>query len=139
EDRANVSPATHGEVRQAVEQALALLDSGQARVASRGADGAWTTHQWLKKAVLLSFRLNDNQVMRAGDRIPAGSTSGHAPGVGPWWDKVPNKFGEWTAQDYQDAGFRSVPGAIVRRGAYVARNVVLMPSFVNIGAYVDEG
>ena len=139
EDRANVSPATHGEVRQAVEQALALLDSGQARVASRGADGTWTTHQWLKKAVLLSFRLNDNQVMRAGDRIPAGSTSGHAPGVGPWWDKVPNKFGEWTAQDYQDAGFRSVPGAIVRRGAYVARNVVLMPSFVNIGAYVDEG
>lgn len=135
EDRANVSPSTHGEVRDAVETALELLDSGQARVASRGADGAWTTHQWLKKAVLLSFRLNDNQIMRAGDRGP----TSHAPGVGPFWDKVPNKFGDWAAGDYQAAGFRSVPGAIVRKGAFIARNVVLMPSFVNIGAYVDEG
>ena len=134
-DRAEISASTHGEVRHAVDQALSLLDSGQARVASRGEDGDWTTHQWLKKAVLLSFRLNDNQIMRAGDR---GATS-HAPGVGPFWDKVPNKFGDWTASDYQAAGFRSVPGAIVRRGAYVGKNVVLMPSFVNIGAYVDEG
>ena len=135
EGRADLSSSTRGETRQAVERALALLDSGQARVASRGADGAWTTHQWLKKAVLLSFRLNDNVVMRAGDR-GAGSA---APGIGPVFDKVPNKFGDWTASDYQAAGFRSVPGAIVRQGAFVARNVVLMPSFVNIGAYVDEG
>ena len=135
EARADLSPSTRGETRQAVERALALLDSGHARVASRGADGAWTTHQWLKKAVLLSFRLNDNVVMRAGDR-GAGSA---APGIGPFFDKVPNKFGDWTASDYQAAGFRSVPGAIVRQGAFVARNVVLMPSFVNIGAYVDEG
>src|SRR5690606_16748834 len=130
EDRANVSPATHGEVRQAVERALALLDSGQAPVASRGVDGTWTTHQWPTKAVLLSFRLNDNELVRGGDRGPASG----APGVGPWWDKVPNKFGDWTANHYREAGFRSVPGAIVRRGAYVARNVVLMPCFVNIGA-----
>jgi len=135
ENRAEVSTATHGEVRDTVETALELLDSGQARVASRGADGVWTTHQWLKKAVLLSFRLNDNQIMRAGDRGP----TSHAPGVGPYWDKVPNKFGDWAAGDYQAAGFRSVPGAFVRQGAYIARNVVLMPSFVNIGAYVDEG
>jgi 2,3,4,5-tetrahydropyridine-2-carboxylate N-succinyltransferase len=135
DERANVSAATHGEVRDAVESALALLDSGQARVASRGDDGVWTTHQWLKKAVLLSFRLNDNQIMRAGDRGPLSG----APGVGPYWDKVPNKFGDWAAADYQAAGFRSVPGAIVRQGAFIAKNVVLMPSFVNIGAYVDEG
>ena len=135
EDRASLSPSTHGDVRKSVEQALALLDFGQARVASRGEDGAWTTHQWLKKAVLLSFRLNDNQMMRTGDRGP----TSHAPGIGPYWDKVPNKFGDWAAADYQAAGFRSVPGAIVRQGAFIARNVVLMPSFVNIGAYVDEG
>ncbi|MFN6980424.1 MAG: 2,3,4,5-tetrahydropyridine-2,6-dicarboxylate N-succinyltransferase [Brevundimonas sp.] len=135
EERADVSAATHGDVRDAVETALALLDAGQARVASRGEDGVWTTHQWLKKAVLLSFRLNDNQIMRAGDRGP----TSHAPGVGPYWDKVPNKFGDWAAADYQAAGFRSVPGAIVRQGAYIAKNVVLMPSFVNIGAFVDEG
>ena len=135
EERADVSASTHGDVRDAVETALALLDAGQARVASRGDDGVWTTHQWLKKAVLLSFPLNDNQIMRAGDRGP----TSHAPGVGPYWDKVPNKFGDWAAADYQAAGFRSVPGAIVRQGAYIAKNVVLMPSFVNIGAYVDEG
>ena len=140
ENRADVSPATHGEVRDAVDSALALLDAGQARVASRGDDGVWTTHQWLKKAVLLSFRLNENRIMRAGDHnaVGLGSFSG-APGVGPFWDKVPNKFGDWAAADYQAAGFRSVPGAIVRQGAFIGRNVVLMPSFVNIGAYVDEG
>ena len=135
EARADLSPSTRGETRQAVERALAMLDAGEARVASRGADGVWATHQWLKKAVLLSFRLNDNVVMRAGDWGAASA----APGVGPFFDKVPNKFGDWTASDYQAAGFRSVPGAIVRQGAFVARNVVLMPSFVNIGAYVDEG
>ena len=135
EDRANVSTSTHGEVRRAVDQAVDLLDSGRARVASRDEGGVWTTHQWLKKAVLLSFRLNDNALVRGGDRGPAS----HAPGVGPWWDKVPNKFGDWTASHYQDGGFRSVPGAIVRQGAFIGRNVVLMPSFVNIGAYVDEG
>ena len=133
--RADLSPATQGETRKAVETALSLLDSGQARVASRSDDGVWTTHQWLKKAVLLSFRLNDNVIMRAGDR---GLNSG-APGVGPWYDKVPNKFGDWTGQDFKDAGFRAVPGSIVRQGAFIGRNVVLMPSFVNIGAYVDEG
>ena len=135
EARAELTPATHGETRAAVETAVGLLDSGQARVASRGEDGAWTTHQWLKKAVLLSFRLNDNEIMRAGDR---GLTS-HAPGIGPWYDKVPNKFGDWTGNDFREAGFRAVPGSIVRKGAFIGRNVVLMPSFVNIGAYVDEG
>ncbi|MBX9615690.1 MAG: 2,3,4,5-tetrahydropyridine-2,6-dicarboxylate N-succinyltransferase [Caulobacteraceae bacterium] len=135
EARADLSPATQGETRRAVETALALLDSGQARVASRGEDGVWTTHQWLKKAVLLSFRLNDNEIMRAGDR----GLSSPAPGVGPWYDKVPNKFGDWTGNDFKQAGFRAVPGSIVRQGAFIGRNVVLMPSFVNIGAYVDEG
>ena len=138
EQRAEVSAATHGEVRDAVETALALLDSGQARVASRGADGVWTTHQWLKKAVLLSFRLNDNQIMRAGAPSVMPLSVDHPVAVGPFWDKVPNKFGDWTASDYQSAGFRSVPGSIVRHGAHIAKNVVLMPSFVNIGAFVDE-
>ncbi|MFN7231863.1 MAG: 2,3,4,5-tetrahydropyridine-2,6-dicarboxylate N-succinyltransferase, partial [Brevundimonas sp.] len=135
EDRAQVSAATQGEVRHAVERALSMLDSGEARVAERGADGTWTTHQWLKKAVLLSFRLNDNQILRAGDR----SISSPAPGIGPFWDKVPNKFGDMTAAEFQTAGFRAVPGAVVRRGAFIGRNVVLMPSFVNIGAWVGEG
>jgi 2,3,4,5-tetrahydropyridine-2-carboxylate N-succinyltransferase len=135
EDRANVSAGTHGEVRDAVDQALEMLDSGRARVASRGADGTWTTHQWLKKAVLLSFRLNDNTLMRAGDRGP---NSG-APGIGPFWDKVPNKFGDMTPTEFQQAGFRAVPGAVVRKGAFIGKNVVLMPSFVNIGGYVDDG
>jgi 2,3,4,5-tetrahydropyridine-2-carboxylate N-succinyltransferase len=135
EDRAQVSAATQGEVRHAVERALSMLDSGEARVAERGADGTWTTHQWLKKAVLLSFRLNDNQILRAGDR----SISSPAHGIGPFWDKVPNKFGDMTAAEFQTAGFRAVPGAVVRRGAFIGRNVVLMPSFVNIGAWVGEG
>jgi len=139
EARAEVSAATRGEVRDAVDTALALLDAGQARVASRGADGVWSTHQWLKKAVLLSFRLNDNVIMRAGHAPTLPLSADQPVAVGPFWDKVPNKFGDWNAADYQSAGFRSVPGAIVRRGAYVGKNVVLMPSFVNIGAYVDEG
>jgi 2,3,4,5-tetrahydropyridine-2-carboxylate N-succinyltransferase len=139
EARAEVSAATRGEVRDAVDTALALLDAGQARVASRGEDGVWTTHQWLKKAVLLSFRLNDNVIMRAGHAPTLPLSADHPVAVGPFWDKVPNKFGDWSAADYQAAGFRSVPGAIVRRGAHVAKNVVLMPSFVNIGSFVDEG
>ncbi|WP_313002615.1 2,3,4,5-tetrahydropyridine-2,6-dicarboxylate N-succinyltransferase [Brevundimonas sp.] len=139
EARAEVSAATRGEVRDAVDTALALLDAGQARVASRGEDGVWTTHQWLKKAVLLSFRLNDNIIMRAGPAPTLPLSADHPAAVGPFWDKVPNKFGDWSAADYQAAGFRSVPGAVVRRGAHVAKNVVLMPSFVNIGAFVDEG
>ncbi len=140
EARADLSPSTHGEVRKAVETAIGLLDSGQARVASRGEDGVWTTHQWLKKAVLLSFRLNDNEIMRAGERgLSAPSSNGGAPAVGPWYDKVPNKFGDWTANEFKEAGFRAVPGSIVRKGAFIDKNVILMPSFVNIGAYVGEG
>jgi len=135
EARTDLSPTSQGEIRKAVDRALALLDSGEARVASRDDNGRWVTHQWLKKAVLLSFRLNDNDIMRGGDR----GLNSAAPGLGPWFDKVPNKFGDWTGQDYRDAGFRAVPGAIVRHGAFVARNAVLMPSFVNIGAYVGEG
>ena len=135
ETRAELSPATTGEVRDAVMEALDLLDSGLARVASRGEDGVWTTHQWLKKAVLLSFRLNDNTVMSTAGK---GFGSPHA-GHGPWWDKVPNKFGGWHAEQFRAAGFRAVPGSFVRHGAFIGKNVVLMPSFVNIGAYVDEG
>ncbi len=134
--RADLSPATQGEARHAVEQALALLDSGQARVASRGADGVWTTHQWLKKAVLLSFRLNDNHRMAGPVDVFMGLSD---PTPGPYWDKVPGKWSRWTEADFEKAGFRAVPGAVARQGAFIGRNVVLMPSFVNIGAYVDEG
>ncbi|OYX56331.1 MAG: 2,3,4,5-tetrahydropyridine-2,6-dicarboxylate N-succinyltransferase [Brevundimonas subvibrioides] len=140
EARADLSPSTHGETRKAVDTAIDLLDSGQARVASRAPDGVWTTHQWLKKAVLLSFRLNDNEIMRTGERgLSAPSSSGGVPAVGPWYDKVPNKFADWTANEFKEAGFRAVPGSIVRKGAFIDRNVILMPSFVNIGAYVGEG
>ncbi|NGM51623.1 2,3,4,5-tetrahydropyridine-2,6-dicarboxylate N-succinyltransferase [Caulobacter sp. 602-2] len=129
EARDGVSTATTGPVRTAVEEALLLLDSGKARVSEK-IDGEWTTHQWLKKAVLLSFRLNPNTVMRSG------ALGG---GVGPWWDKVPNKFDGWEAPQFEAGGFRAVPGAIVRRGSHISKNVILMPSFVNIGAFVDEG
>jgi 2,3,4,5-tetrahydropyridine-2-carboxylate N-succinyltransferase len=127
EARSGISTTTGGAVRQAVETALGLLDSGKARVAEKQADGSWAVNQWLKKAVLLSFRLNDNQLI-AG-----------APGNAFWWDKVPSKFVGWTDRTYREAGFRAVPGAIVRKSAYIGRNVILMPSFVNLGAYVDEG
>jgi 2,3,4,5-tetrahydropyridine-2-carboxylate N-succinyltransferase len=130
--RAEYSDTTTGFVRESVEAALDLLDAGQARVSEK-VDGQWIVRQWLKKAVLLSFRLNANGLMTGH----AGLT--HTPGLGPWWDKVPGKCVGWTAEDFAKAGFRSVPGAVVRRGAFIARNVVLMPSFVNIGAYVDEG
>ncbi len=124
EARADISPTTQGPARDAVAAALEQLDSGTARVAERGADGAWAVHQWLKKAVLLSFRLNDNKVM--GDRDD------------PHWDKVALKTEGWGENRFRDAGFRMAPGAVVRRGAHIGRNVVLMPSFVNIGAYVDD-
>lgn len=126
EDRANISTATTGEVRFAVERALSLLDAGQIRVAEPK-DGGWQVNQWAKKAVLLSFRLNDNQL------IPGG------PGASFWWDKVPSKFAGWGEAEYRAAGFRAVPGSIARAGAHIAKNVILMPSFVNIGAFVDEG
>ena len=124
--RDGISTATKGEVREAVDHALELLDKGEARVAEREASGKWKVNQWLKKAVLLSFRLNDMSA------IPGG------PGKASWWDKVPSKFEGWGENRFRDAGFRAVPGAIVRRSAFIARNVVLMPSFVNLGAYVDE-
>jgi len=130
EERAKITAATSGDVRDAVEAALDLLDRGKARVAEKlpGAAGpnSWKVNQWLKKAVLLSFRLNDNALVHGG------------PGEATWWDKVPSKFEGWGENRFKDAGFRAVPGAIVRRSAFVARDVVLMPSFVNLGAYVDE-
>jgi 2,3,4,5-tetrahydropyridine-2-carboxylate N-succinyltransferase len=109
-----------------------LLDSGAARVAEK-IDGEWQVHQWLKKAVLLSFRLHANQIMTGAESM------NHPMGMGPWWDKVPGKFADWTDKQFAAAGFRAVPGAVARRGAFIGRNVILMPSFVNIGAYVDEG
>jgi 2,3,4,5-tetrahydropyridine-2-carboxylate N-succinyltransferase len=123
--RDTLGTATQGAVRDAVDTAIGLLDSGEARVAEKGA-GGWSVNQWLKKAVLLSFRLNP---MTA---IPGG------PGGATWWDKVPSKFLGWTEADFEKAAFRAVPGAIVRRGAFVAPGAVLMPSFVNIGAHVGE-
>jgi 2,3,4,5-tetrahydropyridine-2-carboxylate N-succinyltransferase len=130
QDPAAIGVGTRGEIREAVEAALQLLDKGEARVAERtGPAGpqSWTVHQWLKKAVLLSFRLNEMSAISGG------------PGGASWWDKVPSKFEGWTAERHAAAGFRSVPNCVVRRGAYIAPSVVLMPSFVNIGAYVDTG
>ena len=127
EARADITPETGGETRAAIENALSLMDKGEERVAERGADGAWVVNQWLKKAVLLSFRLNDMAP------IPGG------PGHATWWDKVPSKFDGWGEAEWREAGFRAVPNCVVRRSAYVAPGVVLMPSFVNLGAYVDEG
>lgn len=126
EHRADVTPDSQ-DVRQAVEAALAMLDDGSARVAQPDGEGGWQVNQWLKKAVLLSFRLNDNQVMDGG-------SAGH-----PAFDKVPSKFAGWDDAQFRKAGFRVVPGAIARAGAYIGKNTVLMPSFVNIGAYVGEG
>ncbi len=126
EARDGVNFETKGVVREAVETALDMLDSGKSRVAEK-IDGSWVVHQWLKKAVLLSFRLNDM------------TTISGAPGGASWWDKVPSKFAAMDDEAFRAAGFRAVPGAIVRRSAYVAPGVVLMPSFVNLGAYVDSG
>jgi 2,3,4,5-tetrahydropyridine-2-carboxylate N-succinyltransferase len=126
EERESVGPDTRGDVRQAVDAAIAALDRGEARIAEK-TGGAWAVHQWLKKAVLLSFRLNPMEMIAGG------------PGGAHWWDKVPSKFAGWGEAEFRSAGFRAVPGAIVRRGAYVAPGAVLMPSFVNIGARVGEG
>ncbi|MFK0385128.1 2,3,4,5-tetrahydropyridine-2,6-dicarboxylate N-succinyltransferase [Rhizobium sp. RM] len=127
DNRDSVNVSTKGEIRDAVETSLLLLDGGKARVAEKQADGNWKVNQWLKKAVLLSFRLNDMEIVTGG------------PGESTWWDKVPSKFENWGENQFRAAGFRAVPNAVVRRSAYVAKNVVLMPSFVNLGAYVDEG
>ncbi|MCD7058893.1 2,3,4,5-tetrahydropyridine-2,6-dicarboxylate N-succinyltransferase [Pelagibacterium xiamenense] len=127
DNRDAVNHDTKGEVRDAVNEALALLDSGKARVAEKGADGDWQVNEWLKKAVLLSFRLNDMAP------IPGG------PGGANWWDKVPSKFAGWSENRFREAGFRAVPGTFVRHSAHIGKNVVLMPSFVNLGAYVDDG
>jgi len=125
--RDTIGPKTKGPVRKAVNDALGLLDEGKARVAERQRDGAWRVNQWLKKAVLLSFRLNDMSVIAGG------------PGKAVWWDKVDSKFKGWNAAQFKKSGFRAVPGAVVRRSAFIAPGVVLMPSFVNLGAYVDSG
>jgi 2,3,4,5-tetrahydropyridine-2-carboxylate N-succinyltransferase len=127
EGREKIGPKTKGAVRKTVDAALGLLDRGEARVAERQADGLWQVNQWLKKAVLLSFRLNDMSVIAGG------------PGKAAWWDKVDSKLKGWNAAKFKKAGFRAVPGAVVRRSAFIAPGVVLMPSFVNLGAYVDSG
>jgi 2,3,4,5-tetrahydropyridine-2-carboxylate N-succinyltransferase len=124
--RDKIGASTKGEVREAVESALELLDRGEARVAERQPDGKWKVNQWLKQAVLLSFRLNDMSM------IPGG------PGQASWWDKVPSKFDGWGDNRFRAAGFRAVPGCVVRRSAYIAPSVVLMPCFVNVGARVGE-
>ncbi|MBM22125.1 MAG: 2,3,4,5-tetrahydropyridine-2,6-dicarboxylate N-succinyltransferase [Stappia sp.] len=126
EDAASIGTHTTGEVREAVEAALDLLDKGLARVAEKR-DGEWVVNAWLKKAVLLSFRLNPMEIIKGGT------------GDATWWDKVPSKFDGWRGVDFEEAGFRAVPGTIVRRSAHIAKTVVLMPSFVNLGAFVDEG
>jgi 2,3,4,5-tetrahydropyridine-2,6-dicarboxylate N-succinyltransferase len=126
EARDTINADTKGAVRDAVEAALSALDSGKLRVASKEG-GAWRVHQWLKKAVLLSFRLNDMSEIAGG------------PGGARWWDKVPSKFSGWDAARFREAGFRAVPGCVVRRSAHIAPGVVLMPSFVNVGAFVDSG
>jgi 2,3,4,5-tetrahydropyridine-2-carboxylate N-succinyltransferase len=131
EDRERLTASTRGAVREAVEAALDGLDGGELRVAEKTARG-WQVHQWLKKAVLLSFRLNDMVEIPGGPGDPE-------RGDARWWDKVPSKFAGWSSNRFRDAGFRAVPGSIVRRSAYIAPNVVLMPSFVNVGAYVDSG
>ncbi|RSU47376.1 2,3,4,5-tetrahydropyridine-2,6-dicarboxylate N-succinyltransferase [Sphingomonas sp. S-NIH.Pt15_0812] len=127
DNRTELGFTTGGAVREAVEQALAMLDAGTARVAEPDGEGGWRVNQWLKKAVLLSFRLNDNSLIDNG------------PGAGHWFDKVPSKFSGWDEAAFRQAGFRAVPGSVVRRGAFIGKSAILMPSFVNIGAHVGEG
>ena len=127
EARDTITPATTGETREAIEDTLDALDSGTLRVAEKQADGSWTVHQWAKKAVLLGFRLKDMEQQSGG------------PQGGGWWDKVDSKFEGWGDNQWRAAGFRAVPNCVVRKSAFIAKNVVLMPSFVNLGAYVDEG
>jgi len=127
EDRDSITPATTGELRDAIEETLNALDSGKLRVAERQEDGSWHVNQWAKKAVLLGFRIKDMEVQTGG------------PQGGGWWDKVDSKFKGWTEGDWKSAGFRAVPNCVVRKSAYIAPGAVLMPSFVNLGAYVDSG
>ncbi|MBJ2152785.1 MULTISPECIES: 2,3,4,5-tetrahydropyridine-2,6-dicarboxylate N-succinyltransferase [Paracoccaceae] len=127
EARDTITPATKGEARDAIEATLESLDKGQLRVAERQADGVWHVNQWAKKAVLLGFRLKDMEIHEGGSQ------------GGTWWDKVDSKFNGWGEAEWKTAGFRAVPNCIVRRSAYIAKGVVLMPSFVNLGAHVDEG
>lgn len=127
DDRDAINVHTRGEIREAIEHTLDALDRGEVRVAQKGADGNWHVHQWLKKAVLLSFRLNAMEIVKGG------------PDESVWWDKVPSKFDGWGALEFEKAGFRAVPNCVVRRSAYIAPGAILMPSFVNLGAYVGEG
>jgi 2,3,4,5-tetrahydropyridine-2-carboxylate N-succinyltransferase len=131
ENRSKITSSTKGETRDAVETSLELLDRGAVRVAEKKDGGKWETNQWLKKAVLLSFRLNDSEL------IPGGGD--FAEGRSAWFDKVPSKFAGWGQNRFAEAGFRAVPNCVVRKSAYIAPGVVLMPSFVNVGAYVDSG
>jgi 2,3,4,5-tetrahydropyridine-2-carboxylate N-succinyltransferase len=133
EQRAELSPSSGGAVRNAVDAALEALDSGKARVAEK-IGGSWVTHQWLKKAVLLSFRLTDMALIDG-----AGDYAGLGRGKAAWFDKVPSKFAGWDEARFRAAGFRAVPDCVVRRSAFIARDVILMPSFVNVGAHVDAG
>jgi 2,3,4,5-tetrahydropyridine-2,6-dicarboxylate N-succinyltransferase len=126
DNKDQVNLKTKGDIRKAVDFALNQLDSGEVRVAEKR-DGAWHVNQWLKKAVLLSFRINDMEMIGGG------------PGKAKWWDKVPSKFDGWTAKRFREAGFRAVPNCVVRKSAYIAPGAILMPSFVNLGAYVDTG
>lgn len=126
-DLGAASPATQGDLRIAVGEAINLLDSGKARIAQRDKNGQWHVNSWLKKAILLHFRLQSMDIRSGGSE------------GGVWWDKIPSKFATWNADDFTQAGFRAVPGAIVRQGAHIAPGAVLMPSFVNIGAYVGAG
>ncbi len=127
ENRKEINSSTKGEIGEAVNEALNLLDSGKKRVAEQNEKGEWVVNQWLKKAVLLSFSLNDMQIIKGGN------------GGSNWWDKVPSKFAGWGEEQFLKAGFRAVPGSIVRHSAFIGKSVVLMPSFVNLGAYIDEG
>ena len=128
----DVNPNTTGEVKEAINSALNSLDKGELRVAEPKGDSQWKVNQWLKKAVLLSFKINDMDIISGGP---------HSPNIGPanWWDKIPSKFSGWNKDEFKTAGFRAVPGCVVRHSAFIAPSVVLMPSFVNIGAYVDSG
>jgi 2,3,4,5-tetrahydropyridine-2,6-dicarboxylate N-succinyltransferase len=129
ENRANLNPQSHHEAGGPVNDVIRMLDRGELRVAEK-INGEWVTHQWIKKAVLLSFRLHGNALMGSMDVTPPQPR---------YWDKVPTKFEHYSAKDFEDGGFRVVPPAVARRGAFIGKNVVLMPSYVNIGAYVDEG
>ena len=128
----DVNPNTSGEVRDSIELALKYLDSGELRVAEPIGNSQWKVNQWLKKAVLLSFKINDMDVISGGPKSLNNNPSN-------WWDKIPSKFSGWDKNEFKAAGFRAVPGSIVRHSAFIAPSVVLMPSFVNIGAYVDSG